>query len=53
MLASPVKPQVRSPHQVVFWGIIDCKYDAELPPDSRVQVLELGDSRRRGARFIK
>lgn len=29
----------------VFWGILDLKYDPDLPLESRVKVLETGDGR--------
>lgn len=30
---------------VTFWGILDLKYDPNLPPEQRVKVLETGDGR--------
>lgn len=29
--------------RVAFWGIVDVKYNTQLPHDQRVRVLELGD----------
>eukprot|EP00930_Biecheleria_cincta_P048272 TRINITY_DN33615_c0_g1_i1.p1 TRINITY_DN33615_c0_g1~~TRINITY_DN33615_c0_g1_i1.p1 ORF type:complete len:894 (+),score=157.95 TRINITY_DN33615_c0_g1_i1:135-2816(+) len=36
---------VKTLTEVVYWGICDIKYDPNLPPDRRVQMLELGDGR--------
>ena len=36
-------PRGRGPIPVLFWGIIDLKYDPRLSENERLQVLEVGD----------
>lgn len=37
--------RVADPQRIVFWGILDLKYDPNLPMEQRVKVLETGDGR--------